>query len=237
VGGLRKAKRTKRLGVSYLRVSGRGQVGGDGFPRQREAVESFAKRSGIDLVEEYRDEAVKGASELADRAGLAGLLDRVESNGVRVVVVENATRLARDLMTQEIIAGQFREIGVTIFDASGNDLSDDSDPTRTLVRQVLGAMAQFDKSIIVLKLRAARDRIRAREGRCEGRKPFGFFEGEAEAISRMRQLRRKPRGKGKRRMSFAEIAATLNAEAVSTRTGKPWHWQVVRRIIQRGEID
>lgn len=49
----------------------------------------------------------------------------------------------------------------------------DDDPTRTLIRQVLGAIAQFEKSVIVLKLRAARERVRKSKGRCEGRKPFG----------------------------------------------------------------
>ena len=42
--------------------------------------------------------------------------------------------------------------------ADGADLtSADGDPTRTLIRQVLGAVAQFEKSVIVLKLRAARE--------------------------------------------------------------------------------
>jgi DNA invertase Pin-like site-specific DNA recombinase len=37
---------------------------------------------------------VSGTRELADRPGLAALLDRLESNGVRTVIVERADRLA-----------------------------------------------------------------------------------------------------------------------------------------------
>jgi len=46
----------------------------------------------------------------------------------------------------------------------------------------MGAVAQFDKSQIVLKLHGTWMRKRAKEGRCEGRKPYGFYDGEASAI-------------------------------------------------------
>src|SRR5262249_13072914 len=45
-------------------------------------------------------------------------------------------------------------------------------PTAVLVRQVLGAIAQFEKASAVAKLAAARKRKRERDGRCEGRKPL-----------------------------------------------------------------
>lgn len=102
-----------------------------------------------------------------------------------------------------------------------------NDPTRILMRQLMGAVAQYDKSQIVLKLRAARLRKRAAEGRCEGRKPFGRDEAEKLAIERMRALRAGG-------VAFDKIAERLNAENVSTRTGKPWHGVVVNRIL-RGE--
>lgn len=53
----------------------------------------------------------------------------------------------------------------------------------------MGAVAQYEKSQIVLKLRGARMRNRAKEGRCEGRKPYGFYEGEAAVLKRIETLR------------------------------------------------
>ena len=96
---------------------------------------------------------------------------------------------------------------------------------------MLGAVAQFDKSVTVLKLRAARERIRRREGRCEGRKPFGSRPAEGAALERMKQLRRKP--KGARRLSVAAIAAQLNTEGVPTRQGGPWRTSSVHAILNR----
>lgn len=219
--------------VSYLRVSGRGQVRGDGFPRQREAVRRYAKANGLQIVAEYRDEGVSGAKELADRDGLAALLDRLQSNGVKMVLVERADRLARDLMVGEIILGQLRELGVTVIAAdSGTDLTvGDGDPTRKLIRQVLGAVAEFDKNVLVLKLRVARQRIRAKAGRCEGRKPFGYYDGEPAVVERIRQLYRKPRGRP--RLSVARIAEALNVEGHPTRMGEPWAPRTVYGILQR----
>jgi DNA invertase Pin-like site-specific DNA recombinase len=221
--------------VSYLRVSGKGQIEGDGFPRQREAIARYAKAAGLELVDEYRDEGVSGTKELEDREGLSDLLARIRSNGVRVVLVERADRLARDLIVGELILNQFRDLGVKVIAAdSGIELTsgDADDPTRTLIRQVLGAVAQFEKAVIVSKLKAARVRKRRAEGRCEGRKPFGTRPGEAAIVERILKLRRKPRGG--ERLSFAAIAERLNAEGAPTRTGRPWVAETVRGIVQRG---
>ncbi len=219
--------------VAYLRVSGKAQVHGDGFPRQRATVERFAKASRMTIISEFRDGGVNGATDLEHREGLAALLDTIESDGVEIVLVERADRLARDLMVSEIILGQFRDLGIQVISAdSGVDLTvNDEDPTRTLIRQVLGAVAQFEKSVIVLKLRAARDRVRRAKGRCEGRKPFGTRPGEANILDRMRQLRRKRPGQP--RMSFTNIAYILNAEGHRTRMGKPWRGPTVRKILVR----
>lgn len=52
------------------------------------------------------------------------------------------------------------------------------DPSRKLMRQIFGAIAEYEKTMIVLKLRGARVRMRARNGRCEGAKPYGELPGE-----------------------------------------------------------
>ena len=220
--------------LAYLRVSGKGQVEGDGFERQRDTIARYARAHGLEIVAEYRDEGVSGTKDVADRPGLSDLIEHIAANGIRTVIVERADRLARDLIVSELILAEFRRLGVNVIAADGGtDLTADSDedPTKTLIRQVLGAVAQFDKSVIVLKLRAARDRIRRREGRCEGRKPFGANPGEAETLELIRRLRRKPRGGD--RLSVAEIADKLNADGVPTRTGRPWNRGTVWAILKR----
>jgi DNA invertase Pin-like site-specific DNA recombinase len=99
-----------------------------------------------------------------------------------------------------------------------------NDPTRILVRQMMGAVAQYEKSQIVLKLRGARMRKRAKEGRCEGRKPYGYYDGESTTLERLKALRADGLG-------FDRIAARMNVEQIPTRTGRPWHGVVVNRIL------
>ena len=110
---------------------------------------------------------------------------------------------------------EFRKIGVKVVAAdSGTDLTvADDDATRTLIRQVLGAVAQFEKSLIVSKLRAARVRKRRETGRCEGRKPFGT------------------------RLSYDGIADRLNELGTPTRTGARWRSATVRGILRRAAGD
>ena len=215
--------------VSYVRVSGKGQAEGDGPERQRQAIASYAQESRFSIVEEYSDLGVSGTKELADRPGLARLIDRLESNGVRVVIVERADRLARDLMVQEVILGQFAKIGARILTADGVDLSSADDPTRRLIRQVMGAVAEFEKNVLVLKLRAARERKRAKGDRVEGVKPYGHQPAEKAVIDRMKALRRKP-SKG-RRLSVAKLAAQLNAEGHRNRAGREWSPQMVHHVL------
>lgn len=217
---------------SYLRVSSRGQVDGDGFERQREKIGKWAKANGARIEREFREEGISGANELEGRPAMIELLGAIAANGVRTVVVERADRFARDLVASELLLREFTRLGVRVIEAEGgNDLSagDDSNPTAKLVRQILAAVSEFEKTSIVLKLKAARMRVRREAGRCEGRKPFGERAGEEAILKMIRSMRRKP--KGGKRLAFSAIAARLNEDGIPTRTGKPWHAEVVRRIL------
>ena len=225
--------KTPLKAVGYLRCSGLGQVEGDTWDRQSDAIGKYAKHHGLEVIDEFRDAGVSGTKDLDNRPGLAALLDRVESNGVKIVLVENATRLARDLMVDEVILQQLTNAGCKVIAAdSATDLTGDSDdPTRRLIRQVLGAVAEFDRRVTVMKLRAARERKRSRGQRCAGRKPFDILPGESETLARIRELRGKP--PNGRRRSLQQICDALNAEGLPTRSGKPWTKQAVNRIVRR----
>ena len=158
-----------------------------------------------------------------DRPGWVEMMTALHSNGVRTVIIERLDRLARDLMVQEATIAELQKQGFTLVSVQEPDLMS-SDPARIAFRQMMGVFAQYDKSQIVLKLKAARMRKRAKEGSCEGRKPFGHYEGEQAAIERMRVMART--------LSVRGIATKLNAEGVPTRTGKPWRDAVVGRILK-----
>lgn len=214
--------------VTYLRVSSLGQVDGDGFPRQREACAAYAATHGIEIVGEYRDEACSGCTEADAREGFGAMIERISGNGVTVVLVERADRLARTMNICETLVATIRKLGVRVIDVcSGNDLTDDSDPSRIAMRQMLGVLAEYQKRELVGKLAKARKRIRETLGRCEGRKPYGFAEGESFGLSRLLEL------VYQRDVTYREAAAILNAEGISTRNGRPWLPGTVHAVANR----
>lgn len=209
---------------AYLRVSGKGQIEGDGFTRQRTAVKAYAAANDIKIAREFREEGVSGTIETMDRPAWAEMMAALHSNGVRTIIVEKLDRVARDLMVQEAAIADLRKYGFMLVSVAEPDLMA-NDPTRVLMRQLMGAVAQYDKSQIVAKLRGARMRKRAKEGRCEGRKPYGFYDGENAVIDRMKALRAE-------RMGFDRIAAQMNAEGLETRSRGKWHGVMVNRILK-----
>lgn len=218
--------------VSYLRVSSKQQTEGDGFERQRAAIERWNEQHGADHMAEFREEGVSGTTEVINRPALTRLVSYcLEHAPIHAVVVEKADRLARDLIVSEMLIRQFAELGIKVIEAEGgNDLTAGTDnPTATLIRQVLAAVAQFEKSSIVSKLRAARNRKRALTGRCEGGIPYGGKPGEEKVVALIGLLRRDG-------MTIREIAAALDARGVPTRTGKPWAVATVGRIVSRARV-
>jgi DNA invertase Pin-like site-specific DNA recombinase len=210
---------------AYLRVSGKGQLGGDGFPRQRAAIKEFAESHGIRIVRWFREEGISGQRDLENRPALQELILALHSNGTRVVLIERLDRLARDLMVQETIIGDLQKNGFDLISVAEPDLCV-NDPSRKLVRQMFGAIAEYERSMIVLKLKAARQRIRARHGRCEGRKRYGERTGEPEVIARARELATEG-------MNYSRIADALNRERRPTRAGGHWFPATVSRILAR----
>lgn len=215
----------KKTAFAYLRVSGKGQIDGDGFPRQLDAVTKYAASNGIKVVKVYREKGVSGTKGLDDRPAFTEMMTALLANGTRTVLVENLSRLARDLMMQETIIGVLRRGGFQLVSVAEPDLCSD-DPSRVLVRQLFGSVAQYERSVTVAKLRAARMRTRAKKGRCEGRKPYGARPGEAQVLSRAKVLRAEG-------MTWDAIAQQLNTRGMATRYGGPWFGSSIRKAASR----
>ena len=183
--------------LAYLRTSSAANVGSDSDTRQREAIQSFAERAGFEIIAEYYDTAVSGSDALEARPGFAALLDRLEANGVSTVILEDSSRLARDLLTQELGIVSLIERKVRVFTTSGDDITATDDPMKVAMRQIAGAFAQLEKARLVAKLRHARERKRLETGKCGGRKSHA--ERRPEAVREARRLHRASPKTGERR--------------------------------------
>jgi DNA invertase Pin-like site-specific DNA recombinase len=152
-------------------------------------------------------------------------VEALHSNGVRLVLVESLGRLARDLMVQESILHDLKRHGFELVSVADPDLCSD-DPSRKLMRQIMGAIHEYDKQMIVVKLRGARQRTKTKRGSCEGRKRYGFYPGEAGTLIRIKEL-------DAAGMTATDISKTLNLEGCKTRNGGDWLQPTVSKILNR----
>jgi len=219
-------KGNKVKAVAYTRTSSAANVGSDkdSEKRQRDAIERFAKRSGFVIVDWFYDPAVKGADAIETRPGFAALLDRIEGNGVRVVLVEDASRFARDLVAQELGILALIKRDVRVLTADGTDMTDTSDPSRIMMRQIAGSFAQYEKARLVGKLRAARERKKAETGKCGGRQSYA--ESRPELVALAKQLR-------SQRLSYRKISAELARRGHLTANGRPFVASAIQAMLEQ----
>lgn len=211
---------------AYYRTSSATNVGADkdSLKRQQEAVSACARALGFDVIREYYDAAVSGADPVSDRSGFSDMLTYMLGNGARTIIVENASRFARDLIVQETGYQMLKSRGIELIaaDAPESFLSDT--PTAALIRQILGAVAQFDKTTLVNKLRGARERKRAAVGRCEGNPHW------IPVTATVIDVARGYRAQG---MSLRQVSAQLAAGGMLAPSGKPYGAQSIKAMLTR----
>jgi DNA invertase Pin-like site-specific DNA recombinase len=215
--------------IAYLRTSSMTNVGADkdSAKRQRAAIQAHAKAAGYVLVAEYADEGVSGADPIEARPGFVAMLAHIAGNGVRVVLVETANRFARDLMTQELGYSYLQRLGVTLIAADSPNSFVDDGPTATMVRQILGAVSQFEKSGLVAKLKAARDRKRIETGKkCGGRKTYA--ERDPAMVSLAKSLTKKG-------LSLRQVAMELERAGHVQKNGWRYTATAIKRMVSQGK--
>jgi DNA invertase Pin-like site-specific DNA recombinase len=225
-------QKVKRVGaVAYMRTSSAANVGDDrdSERRQRAAIESFARAAGYVITDWFYDAAVKGSDPVTARPGFSAMLDRIAGNGVRTIIVESPDRFARDLAVQLAGHDYLRKLGVTLIPASAPDHFLEDTPTAVLVRQVLGAIAQFEKAATVAKLKAARERSRAEWGKCEGRKSYA--ERNPALVMAAKKLRAQREPGSVRPPSLRWIAAQLADRGYVTPSGKHYSASAVQSML------
>lgn len=221
-----------RQSVAYLRTSSAANVGPekDSERRQREGIEAFARTTGYEIVESYYDAAVSGADPVTARPGFSAMLERLLSNGVRTILVETASRFARDLIVQETGYEMLKARGIELIAVDSPNSFVADTPTANLIRQVLGAVSEFEKAMLVEKLRGARERKRRETGKkVGGRKSYAEIEGGPELIAMAKKLHRYP--VNGRRRTLADIAKALAEAGYRSSAGTPYTPTAVSRML------
>jgi DNA invertase Pin-like site-specific DNA recombinase len=216
----------KTTACAYYRTSSASNVGEDkdSLKRQRDAVSVYATANSIEIVKEYYDAAVSGCDPVLARPGFVEMLTYMLSNGARTVLVETASRFARDITVQITGHDLLKSKGIALIPVDAPDHFQDDTPTAKMVRNILGVVSQFEKEALVLKLRKARDRKRRDTGRCEGNPNFGIIPiahiKAAKALS----------AKG---MSLRRISEQLVAKGFVSGSNNPYSASAVRSMLKK----
>ena len=95
-------------------------------------------------------------------------LRAMKEGGAEGLVVFRLDRLARDLVLQETLLMKIRRLECQVYSTAGGEagyLADDpEDPSRRLIRQILGAVSEYERSMIDLRLRSGRRHKKERGG-------------------------------------------------------------------------
>lgn len=202
----------------YYRVSTRGQGDDDryGLPRQQAEIAAYLEREGHEQVASFEDIGYSGAS--ADRPGLATML---EGTGFEAVVVPSWDRLARDTMLDGYLRFVLERKGIKILSATQEN---GVDPIAKLTRDILAAVAGYERHLIAQRLAGSRKVKAARGGYAHGQAPYGtkaaggkleINQSEYAVLTRIRSLREASN-------TIRQIAETLNSEGLLSRQGRPW---------------
>jgi DNA invertase Pin-like site-specific DNA recombinase len=165
----------KRIAL-YLRVSTNSQT----VENQRRELLDAASRHGWEIVGEYRDEGISGAKGRDKRPALDKLLKAVARREVDLIAVWSVDRLGRSL--QDLI-GTLGELHAKRVDLYLHQQGiDTSTPAGKALFQMLGVFAEFERAMIVERVKAGLARAKAagtRTGRAIGR-PKTPSEKESE---------------------------------------------------------
>jgi hypothetical protein len=149
------------------------------------------------------------------------------------VVPMTVTAIAGSCGAQALLAALEQRLrradhAVVPLTANGDDLTDSTDPSRKMMRQIAGAFHEYEKARLVAKLKAARERKRAAAGKCEGRKSWA--EINPDLVREAKRLRRRsPKG---HQRSLRDVAAELAKLGFFNQRGAEFSASSALRAIQ-----
>jgi DNA invertase Pin-like site-specific DNA recombinase len=225
--------------IAYTRVSTDKQAEhGMGLDVQRSAIRAWAKAEGHRIVAWHSDEGVSGAkgldvnNGLTTRPGLAAAFTALENHEADALVVYRLDRLSRKQGHQEVWIERMENIGCQVISVTEPGYGEDE--IRNLVRQILGAVAEYERVVIVKRMQGGRAAKHAKGGYAYGSPPYGWKaqDGELARDEAEQQVRAKMAELRAQGCSYGSIAGRLNLEGIPARRGR-WHGMTVKRALEQ----
>lgn len=221
----------KRSVIAYCRVSTDKQMDGVGIDQQRASIIAYALAHGI-TIDEWAIEHASGTIE--EREIIQRVLARCQAQEVQTVIFDRPDRIGRTLAVSENLFRAFKDTGV---DVRFTSTTFDDSPSGTFFRQIMAALAEFDRSSWLQRMSQCRRAAGGKNGTysgggqvygylCLGKGQLAIDPATAPLVARTLELAEEAK-------SLSDIARILNAEGFRTRKGTALFAQQVKRIIAR----
>ena len=216
-----------KIAIAYVRASTEEQRLGP--EAQRAAIATWAALEGVEIVATFADEGVSGGADISDRPGLVAALAQLRTAKAGLFVVAKRDRLARDSFIAQTIERAVTGCGAKIATADG--VANGDGAADSFMRNMLDAVAQYERSLIRARTVAALKAKRAR-GELAGNVPYGFTAVAGKLIENPAELGvlavvRDLRAAG---LSLRAVVAQLAKRGLVSRAGTPFHLTQVARM-------
>jgi site-specific DNA recombinase len=224
--------------ILYLRCSTVGQATeGVSIEMQRTRAMAWCEANGYTVSAVYADEGVSG-KRAENRPQLGAALEHVcklarQRSASAAIVVYSLSRLARSTRDALSIAERLDRAGADLVSLS--ERIDTTTAAGKMVFRMLAVLSEFERDLVSERTTAALA-LKKSKGERVGQIPFGYDvepDGvrlvqntrEQEVLADVAAMRRAGR-------SWREVADTLNARGVRTKTGSAWSLHNARKVAQ-----
>lgn len=228
--------------LGYARVSTNAQAGPEktSLEDQENKIRAYATSIGADRfgVQIYVDGGVSGATPLDRRPEGKRLLADVRAGDT--IVAAKLDRLFRSAVDALTTAERWQDEGIklVLYDISTEPVYDS--PVAKMFFNILAAVANFERERIGERIEAGKRGKAEKGGHLGGRPPFGYRIEGVRATARLvadpseqrvvETIARRSREAGE---DAAAIARHLNSKGIMTRSGQPWQFIQVKRVLER----
>lgn len=185
--------------VTYLRISTANQIDNTSIETQREKIKLYCKLNDIQIVEEFKDEAISAKHEHT-REDYQRLIKFIadKENKIDAIMVYKSDRIHRSLRNLMNMISYIQGLGIDFI--SITEQFDTSTAQGMLFLQMLGSFSEFERKLIAERTKSGRIANHKKELSSGGRPPFGYKmkdkklivnEEEAEIVKEIFKLRNK----------------------------------------------
>jgi site-specific DNA recombinase len=226
----RSTSKTITRAIGYSRVSTDDQI--LSVDAQRARLERWCAERHMELVAVHEEIGISGGADLDKRPALIAALDALEP-GMALIAVKR-DRIARDAMNAAMIERLAERAGAQVLTCDGAGEGDS--PEAKLMRTMIDAFAEYERAIIRARTKVAMGHKRHRDERISGHIPFGkalapdgihLVDDPAEQLVIAAAHTYRASG-----LSLRAVAARLETEGYSSRTGKVFTAQAIANMIE-----